>query len=509
MITGEHPIAFVSSFYKEADYADRHDSPLWRIRQELAALNDDVSFKRSLRVDESCTIVWVAEKSNEPLDSNLDKLAVVDRLVEVLHEAELYICILADRRRNDNDHGALVDFEGQPTNVSYFEIELYAAAMYGKPIVPFVLEGFDPGPRLRALLDILSWAFADWRALRSQTVAQILQDVRNTIQQHVLAPQQPVSHRSDLVEALYRHRAGALAVAGEDCGLLFLDGAHEARPLPDKERVESLIREYRRTPNYQHKLNRLWLAVRELIPVSYHPSRATPLMKEFFPYWDSVLGDWAAAASWQGWHGHLYAGTIAPLQSQYLIRSQGIVSHPEFHPEVVLPPDGALASAYYSIASYLGGMCYWKSLWRAGQHIHRAIKARNGPTDNLLAIRGSIRLRMGLWPWAISDFARMLHIREKAGATPPKVADALMHLGEAYALFSLSSAGRDLLRKAVSIFEKYPDDPNLPRARRKLAEAYKRAGKFKEAEDELRMAKLDAERIAAFDQIRRRDDKRG
>ncbi|MBZ5596021.1 MAG: hypothetical protein LAP39_27580 [Acidobacteriia bacterium] len=501
-MSGDHPIAFISSFYKEVEYDDRHNSPLWRLRQELAALNEDTSFKSGLGIASSRWVTWVAEKSNEALDDP-NRLAVADRLVEVLHDSEMYVCILADRRRNDHDHGTPIDFDGRPTNVSYFEIELYAAAMYGKPIVPFALKGFDPGPRLRRLLDILAWAFPrEWRGLMPQTEAEILRNIRELIQQHIRNPASPVSVRKKLVEALYHHRSGSFTPT-EDNRLLFLDGAHEVRPLPEKERIESLIREYRRTPNYQSKLNRLWMTVRELMPVSYHPSSANSSMKEFFPYWDAVLGDWAAAASWHGWHGHLYAGALAPLHSQDLIRSQGFASHPEFQPEVVLPPDGAIASAYYSIASLLGGIYYWKSLCRAGQHVQRAIEARNGPTDNLLAIRGSVRLKMGLWPWAIADFDKMLQIREKAGAPPHKIADALMHLGEAHALFPVSSKGRNLLRTAVNILEQYPNDPNLPRARRKLAAAYRFALRRREAEDTLRMAELDASRLAAFDQLRR------
>ena len=63
---------------------------------------------------------------------------------------------------------------------------------------------------------------------------------------------------------------------------------------------------------------------------------------------------------------------------------------------------------------------------------------------------------MGLWPWAITDFSKMLRIREKADAPAHKIADALMHLGEAYALFSFSSKGTDILKKAVAILEEIP-----------------------------------------------------
>ncbi|MBI4327292.1 MAG: hypothetical protein HY674_18820 [Chloroflexi bacterium] len=37
----DHPLVFVSSFYKGADHQGRHRSPLWCLRRELAALHDD------------------------------------------------------------------------------------------------------------------------------------------------------------------------------------------------------------------------------------------------------------------------------------------------------------------------------------------------------------------------------------------------------------------------------------------------------------------------------------
>lgn len=97
----------------------------------------------------------------------------------------------------------------------------------------------------------------------------------------------------------------------------------------------------------------------------------------------------------------------------------------------------------------------------------------------------------------------MLRLREAAGAPQRKIADALMHLGHAYAFCPLVGKGRSLLRESVRILERYPDDPNLARARRKLAFAYKLAGQTTRAQEELQKAELDASRLAAYDQIGR------
>lgn len=279
-----------------------------------------------------------------------NKLAIVDRLVEVLKDSDVYVCILADRRRGPSDHGSPVEVQDEAAAVSYFEVELYAAAMYGKKPVLYVLQGFDPGPRLQALLKILEWAIPDWRHRKPQNAEDILADVREVIRRRCYTPPRSVPPLKErLVEAFCRARLGPFAPARGDTGLLFLNAAFENRPLPQPERIEALIKEYRQAQNFQKKLNRLWFAARELMPASYHPAdtQQNSILKEFLPYWDCVLGDWTAAAAWHGWHGHLYAGTVAPLNSQALIRSQGFRRHSELQPEVILPPDGALASAYY------------------------------------------------------------------------------------------------------------------------------------------------------------------
>src|SRR5258706_16172775 len=80
-IAGEkhHPVAFISSFTRELDGCGSHrDSPLWRLRQDLADLNHDESFIKSLPMPAPRTLTWIAERSGEQLDQEPDKMAVVD-----------------------------------------------------------------------------------------------------------------------------------------------------------------------------------------------------------------------------------------------------------------------------------------------------------------------------------------------------------------------------------------------------------------------------------------------
>ena len=200
----------------------------------------------------------------------------------------------------------------------------------------------------------------------------------------------------------------------------------------------------------------------------------------------------------------MYAGTVAPLNSQQVIRSQRFRRSDEFQAEVQLPPDGALASAYYSIARILApSLDAWLCLRRAGRHVKQAIDARGSAHDNLLALRGSIRLRMGNFVGALTDFQKMVRLREASGAGEQKKADALMHLGHAYSFVPCLARGCDLLSASVKILEQFPNDPNLPRARRKLAFAYKLRGQRARAREQLELANREASRIAADDQMNR------
>jgi len=491
------PIAFISSFTKDAQHADTSHSPMWRLRRSIYELNSDDAFKKRLHPNHALRLfAWVSEHVGDagPVPGN--SLPHVDYLLKILRASDLYICILGDQRQDYPDHGTLLEWEYLPTEVSYLEIELYAAVMYSKKTHFFVLDGFKPGPRLKSLLNLLSWAMPDWRNLTPLPAELIRSSVQRIIEDHTLKQLEPNLTQISLVQAFYRERSGLTRRNSRKKQLLFLDRAHELRPLPDKQRVEALIRGYRSVPNYEQRMCRLWLAVRELMPVRYWSDEARPAERELFPYWDCVLADWASAASWHGWQGHLYAGTVAPLNSQWVLRRIGLKPIREFQPSVTLPPEGGLASAYYSIAGFMSGVQYWRCLHQAGEFVKQAINDRSGPPDNLLAIRGSIRLAMGLWPLAVTDFREMLRLRERQDAPAIKIADALMHLGYAYSLIPMWGKGRTLLNDAVRMLEQHPDDPNLPRARRKLASACKRCLMFDEADALSRLAEQDEVRLS-------------
>jgi len=489
-----NPVAFISSFYQEEKFKDHHDSPLWRVRRDVFRLKeaDEFSTFRSEYADRE--IAWVAEWSEPGLGTGLP---AVDRLVEVLTQSDLYVCILADTRRGDKEHGSAIKVGDLISATSYFEIELYAAVMQQKEPYLFIQEGFSPGPRLEYLLRLLSFAFPNWKLQRPKPPETIVREVSQLILDHIRQPKKLVLPlRQKLVREFYVDRAKKAPPGHEMDNVLFLDGQFEPRQkLPQKDLVQTLLAEYESIPEMQRKLSRMWIAARELMSASYQPKevQADSRLKDFLPLWEKVLAFWTGAASWSGWHGHLYAGTVAPINSQAVIRSQMPGAN---------PPNEALASAYYSVSRFMPlGFPRLQCLLRSFRYIQEAIHAKGKPTANQLAIRGSIWLRFGNGPSAVHDFKKMLKMREREAASEEVVADAMVHLGFGYLFCGRWFTGRDYLKRGVDAMN--PNHAAIARAKRKLAIAYKLTGKRPEYEKFKHEADADAIRLGALDQISR------
>jgi hypothetical protein len=491
------PVAFISSFYTETNVADYHDSPLWRIRRDLHKMGLSDEFSSFHDRNSNREPAWVAEWSERDL-AGKQPLEVVDRLVQVLSQSDLYVCILADARRGSKDHGSPIPVADQASATSYFEIELYAAAMYSKPVKLYILEGFSPGPRLTLLLDLLANLFPEWRNQKPLSAPAILKETRQYILRHLEHPdRKKLPLRRRLVGELYRARETNSAFGHELDDVLFLAGQFEPRNLPQKDLVESLISECERVPEMQRKLSRMWLAVRELMSASYLPKdvQSDGRLRDFLPLWDRVLGLWSSAAAWSGWHGHIYAGCVASLHSQTVIRSQLLDANTTF---------GGLASAYYSIANLMPfGLRRFGCLRRASRYIEEEIGSNQGRNAGDFAVRGSIRLQSGNFWGAVSDFRKMLQIRERSGASDEEWGDAMVHLGFGYLYCGRLWKGREHLIRGVQALSVDPNHPRLARAKRKLALAYSLTGRFREGRLMRSEADAIALRLGALDQFGR------
>ena len=205
------------------------------------------------------TCVYVDEKVKPYRDIvNQDDLEAADELVIRVREADIFVCVFGGTR-----HGSLIEINDRPSSTSFFEIELYQAALLRKEIYLFVRNDFSPEPRLQALLNILRFAFPEWASRPMQTEDQIVAEMKRLVDKilarQVLKPfiqlRAPINR---LVQALHTARAKE--------PLLFLDGVFEPRSkTPDEGILSSVVAELEGQRDEEKRLSRLWIGLRELM----------------------------------------------------------------------------------------------------------------------------------------------------------------------------------------------------------------------------------------------------
>ena len=444
--------------------------------------------------------LWVAEHSDKALAAR-PPVEIVDTLIDRVRGADLFICVLGGPHstRGAYDHGTPIPVNDRLSNVSYFEIELYQAALLRKPIALFVSKGFSPQARLGKVLDILQFAFPEaWPIPMddSEIIEKVgaLLELENNNQAQ--GKKSPIIHYRRLVIGFDDARSKPLESNGPNREILFLDGAFEQRgSFPDKELIDSIISQITTTADHERRLARLWIAIRELMAAPYHGFR----YKEFRELWNIALGSWAKAGAWYGLHGHIYMGCVAALHRMAEVREiirQGSTAITD--PSMTGHPGGPLASAYYSVAkkSYRR-----RNLRKALWHLERGMNEKSSDIAGLYEIRGSIHRQLGRFFKAVDDYRTTLKLREKSNAPESQIGEALSELGFGYLFLGRWFKAVDYLEKGGRLLEQTPPSGFLVRAKRKLAIAYRVTGRLVKA----REVKAEAERLAlnikALDQL--------
>ena len=92
------------------------------------------------------TYVYIDERFHPRNIEQQDDLESADELISRVRQADTFICILGG-----SSHGSSIKVDERPSNVSFFEIELFQAALLEKQIHVFVRDDFTPEPKLESL----------------------------------------------------------------------------------------------------------------------------------------------------------------------------------------------------------------------------------------------------------------------------------------------------------------------------------------------------------------------
>lgn len=433
--------------------------------------------------------IWMAEDYPELCTASpLGDLAKTELCLDGVRQAECFVAILTSR------HGSSVSLPGiGAVHTSFFEAELFEAALLGKPSYIFCLEGYDQDDKLSNLLKLLAPAFPhmDLRPVSEDEIARRIERLLKEYgRPRWLRKLLPVPRLGRLVDSLFAFRHRPYDVASEVPPWRFLGGRFDPTvPSPDPAVVQSLLTQASATKSHQERLTLIWFAVRTLLGAPY----TDPAYAALVPLWERVFRAWQKSAAWYGLHGPALLSCLASLGSLAEITA---ASAARSDPSRGLP-HGSFASEYYSTAKLAGRSTPIFDL--AMQHVDLAIRCSSGDGAGETAIRASIHLQMGHSDAALSDYARVVDLRKVRGG--PAYGEALSELGFALLLAGHRAKGLDHMEEGLSLLKAAPASGFQVRAMRKLAAGYARCGKFGAALDTAAQAHDLADELGTRDQV--------
>lgn len=397
--------------------------------------------------------VWVVpEELNS--DKGVPRFVVVDTLVEQIRKSKVFICVLRDV------YGTSV-FENAES-VSFLETEIYQSALYHSNAHFFLMQPFNPDPRLSGLLDVVRAIRPGIIPDRAKSRADVLDGARRVLEDNRGGKQNAwsVSLRK-LVSQL------AFARGHPKPDIEIFDRVF--RPVtkrPDKDHIHILLREIGAEPSIEKRLTRMWIALRELSAAPYIDDS----FSEYLPLWNDALGAWTRASAWYGLHGHLYAGRLAAVNSMLHIRQRMDRPREEFDPEVDIHGTlGGRASEYYSIAKLVTSTHQQRRyLSLALVDIEKAIENTSGDQSGYLSIQGHIYAQLGRVQDALKVFQHVRDLREGQGEKGG-IGEVLADLGFIHLKLRNFRLARNLLKEGTRLLDEAGSFTFAIRARKRLA----------------------------------------
>lgn len=436
------PSIFLSSTFKDDFGAGLRSIPLrTRILESRSSLPIDLWAYEH---------VWPSALDADPLDAD----TIIDRCFAGIKACDLFIFILSGA------HGTGAGLADDRVFASYLELELFAAAVLRKPILVLHYKGREPNPALRDAMLLLKHAFASGDYFIGDEV-DLFERFNAACQALARRSRAVAPIRLSLADSLSRRRTRANLNADLSAPkLTFLSGnlraTHASNPGKARALLDQVTSGVRRVGEIEAimphgaALFRLWAAMRELM------SENTEIAAEagLTPLWDRALGLWAGKASWFGLHGHIWMGPLAAVNTQAALREKRRRDAPD--DPAIREPNGARASALYSIAQQVSGL--ERKLFHLRQTSVLATRAAaldTGARQGVLAIRGNANLAMfklGLaWKiWdAAEDFRTALRLREASDASAASIGEMQVDLGLTQVLTGQGRQGLVLIGEGI------------------------------------------------------------
>ncbi len=400
------------------------------------------------------SLLWVAEYDYPELNPEAkEPLEIVDALLEQLKLCDLFICVLGGNRNAEGKKGTPIQVSTVSSQVSYFEIEVFQAALHRIPAIFLKRSDFVPSPDLAGFLELLRGCAIEARWIENLSNNQIKFEVERAIGEREelrAASQDRISLAAgELAERLLRQRGNLKGARPGQSDMLFLQGKelfHE-HSNGSFDKAKTLLASASRESRHDHRLARLYLALRELMSMPDRHSEDSELLL----LWNDLLDMWWGSAAWYGLHNHLSMGALGALSSQLKIRDRLSIYFPK--EKGFRPPLGSLASAYFSLSKLVLDKQLQVELCDTGISLStEAIKLYGNEDPGIYAVRGSLLYIRGRHSWALWDFLRLYFLALRQPKNHRLNAEARSYLGKAFVKMRMHSLGESHLNESAHLW---------------------------------------------------------
>ncbi|MEM8492239.1 MAG: hypothetical protein AAF756_15580 [Pseudomonadota bacterium] len=390
--------------------------------------------------------IWVAECSSPELNeaNGYDHLQVADACLDAIEASRRFILL------DTGEQSTQIHHSSAKSSSSFLEMELYQAALLGRPITLIAVgEHTARDSPLAILLRQMMLSRADVRCVYDLSEAREILLKIALGNEPTTATSSKAFLRGNLALArryLVRWRSrrlfeepiflGGLTAGGFDLRARDADIAEHYLTLAESQRSMNRV------------LSRTWIAMRAMMGAHFSVSRDA----RFVDLWNRALKCWSRAAAWRGLHGHMLLGMLSASSAQAAMRQRLdlplYVNDGDDHCDLFTD----ISSAYYSIAGVMPRSHRREFYTRSEAYIRSGLESR--PTEErhtLLPMQGSLELRLGRFKTARQTFKEALAAETLAAANPDKIGFLTAELGWAELYLGHPRTARRMIKEGLTM----------------------------------------------------------
>jgi nucleoside 2-deoxyribosyltransferase len=392
------------------------------------------------------------------IGEKLNKIEIALKCISAIGNCDIFIAVISKSFGSD-----IIIENDTKISTSFFEIELFVAALLGKPAYIYIEDGVKTNARLEHLTQVLRASFPHFRRQpkpQKAIVEEIERLASASLRNRAMNWIQRIPSVSILCDFLQQSRHNSYLPEEDTPKSRFLDGEDfSSTKSTDLYAADSLIDFAEKQGNYYEKLSCYWMSLREL--GINRPNLS--LSSDGFVIARRALLGWYGAGAWFGLHCHAAMGCLPALGSLSALARQ------RDEPEEV--PHGPLASSYYSLSKHTRRKEFQDY---ALKHIDIAIQQGPGENHYNHACRASILLAMGHVDAAVVTYKHVVSAR--ADSDKALLGEALNELGFALFRSGERTSGIDHMELGLELLRNSARPGFEIRAMRKLAVAKIRNG---------------------------------